>query len=136
MELYADIILPIALQPLTYLVPAHLAGTLCVGDGVEVTIGARKRYMGIVLRLHNNRPDYKRIKPVERVLYGDGLVSEMQLALWQWIADYYMCTEGEVTIKAMGESTSLRALETLLLPAEATDIVITGNATLLEVYTK
>ena len=48
----------------------------------------------------------------------------------------YMCTEGEVTIKAMGESTSLRALETLLLPAEATDIVITGNATLLEVYTK
>ena len=96
MELYADIILPIALQPFTYLVPAHLAGTLCVGDGVEVTIGARKRYMGIVLRLHNNRPDYKRIKPVERVLYGGGLVSEMQLALWQWIADYYMTPLGEV----------------------------------------
>ena len=47
-----------------------------------------------------------------------------------------MCTEGEVTVKAMGESTTLRALETLLLPAEATDIVITGSATLLEIYTK
>ena len=96
MELYADIILPIALQPLTYLLPAELVGKVGVGDGVEVTIGARKRYMGIVLRIHSSRPDYKRIKAVERVLYGGGLVSEMQLALWQWMAEYYMTPLGEV----------------------------------------
>ena len=96
MELYADIILPIALQPLTYLLPAELVGRVGVGDGVEVTIGARKRYMGIVLRIHSSRPDYKRIKAVERVLYGGGLVSEMQLALWQWMAEYYMTPLGEV----------------------------------------
>ena len=96
MELYADIILPIALQPFTYLVPAELAGKVGVGDGVEVTIGARKRYMGIILRLHHSRPNYKRIKAVERLLYGGGLVSEMQLALWQWMAEYYMTPLGEV----------------------------------------
>ena len=48
----------------------------------------------------------------------------------------YMCTEGEVEIKACGESEKLSALQTLLLPAEATDIVLKGCGKLLEIYIK
>lgn len=46
----------------------------------------------------------------------------------------YMCVEGKVTIKTMGESCELECLQTLLVPAEATDLVITGKGKLLEVY--
>lgn len=46
----------------------------------------------------------------------------------------YMCVEGKVTIKAMGESQELECLQTLLVPAEVTDLVISGKGKLLEVY--
>lgn len=48
----------------------------------------------------------------------------------------YMCVEGEVVIKCMGESEKLSTLETILIPAEATDVVITGKGKLLEVFVK
>lgn len=46
----------------------------------------------------------------------------------------YMCVEGEITINAMGESSKLTQLSTLLIPAEATDLVISGRGKLLEIY--
>ncbi len=48
----------------------------------------------------------------------------------------YMCVEGEVMIRTMGQSQSLCSLETLLVPAEATDLVISGKGKLLEIYIK
>ena len=47
-----------------------------------------------------------------------------------------MCVEGEVTITGCGESESIKALETVLIPAEATDIVLRGKGRLLEVFIK
>ena len=46
----------------------------------------------------------------------------------------YMCVEGRVTIKAVGENCELERLQTLFVPAEATDLVIEGKGKLLEVY--
>lgn len=48
----------------------------------------------------------------------------------------YMCTEGSLTVSCCGESEKLSALQTLLLPAEATDVVIKGSGHLLEIYIK
>ena len=48
----------------------------------------------------------------------------------------YMCVEGEVTITGCGESERVKALETVLIPAEATDIVLKGKGRLLEVFVK
>lgn len=48
----------------------------------------------------------------------------------------YMCVDGEVTIKTMGESVRLEQLGTVLIPAEATDLVISGSGKLLEIYIK
>ena len=48
----------------------------------------------------------------------------------------YMCTEGEITVNCCGESEKLTALQTLLLPAEATDVVLKGSGRLLEVFIK
>ena len=47
-----------------------------------------------------------------------------------------MCTEGEVVVSCCGESEKLSALQTILLPAEATDVVVKGEGKLLEIYIK
>lgn len=48
----------------------------------------------------------------------------------------YMCVEGEVSVSCCGESEKLGTLQTLLLPAEATDVVLKGSGRVLEVFIK
>ena len=48
----------------------------------------------------------------------------------------YLCVEGEVVIRSMGESESLGELQTLLIPAEATDVTIGGRGKLLEIFVR
>lgn len=48
----------------------------------------------------------------------------------------YMCVEGEVEIRCMGERERLGALQSILLPAEVTDLVLSGKGRLLEVFVK
>lgn len=99
MERYADIVLPLAQPAYTFAVPS---GTeLVPGCAVEVQFGPRKFYTGIVWRVHDRRPDFKRIKPVQRVLYDRPLLTDGQRALWEWVASYYMCSVGEVMRAAL-----------------------------------
>ncbi len=94
MPLYADIVLPLAQPTYTFSIPDGLS--VVAGEAVVVQFGARKFYTGIVWHLHDQRPDFKRIKPIERKLYGTPLLTDTQRALWEWIASYYLCTLGEV----------------------------------------
>ena len=92
---YADLILPVPLQGLfTYVVPEGMS----VGAGcrVLVTFG-RTRYMGIVMRLHDKRPEGYEVKPILQVM-DDAMpiVTKQQLVLWQWISDYYLSPIGDV----------------------------------------
>ncbi|MDE6711741.1 MAG: primosomal protein N', partial [Alistipes sp.] len=99
MERYADIVLPLAQPAYTFAVPQ---GTeLVPGCAVEVQFGPRKFYTGIVWRVHERRPDFKRIKSVQRVLYDRPLLTDRQRALWEWVASYYMCSVGEVMRAAL-----------------------------------
>ncbi|MDE7006316.1 MAG: primosomal protein N', partial [Alistipes sp.] len=99
MERYADIVLPLAQPAYTFAVPEGMA--LAAGCAVAVQFGPRRFYAGIVWRVHDRRPDFKRIKSVERVLYDRPLLSAGQIALWEWIASYYMCSLGEVMRAAL-----------------------------------
>ncbi|MDE6375192.1 MAG: primosomal protein N' [Alistipes sp.] len=99
MERFADIVLPLAQPAYTFSVPEGME--LVPGCGVAVQFGARKFYTGIVWRVHDRRPDFKRIKPVQRLLYDRPLLSAGQIALWEWIASYYMCSLGEVMRAAL-----------------------------------
>ena len=95
MQLYADIVLPLAQPVYTFAVPG---GTdVAAGQAVAVQFGRRRIYTGIVWRVHDRRPDFRTVKSVSRVLYGGmRLLSPEQMALWEWIASYYMCSLGEV----------------------------------------
>ncbi len=97
--MYADIVVPLALQTLTYrLDTLPEAGE---GDAVVVGLGRNKIYMGIVWKIHDRAPRVKNLKPVLRMAEPRLTLSHRQMALWEWMADYYMCTLGEVMAAAL-----------------------------------
>ncbi len=100
--MFADIILPLALpkRTYTYLVPEELAAYVLAGVRVEVQFGPSKLYSGLVERVHDDKPAY-RVKSINAVLDEVSVVSPQQLRLWDWLADYYCCTLGEVMSVAL-----------------------------------
>lgn len=94
---FADIILPLALKGrLTYSIPEEMQEIVRRGTRVQVQLKDRKIYTGVVARVHNDVPDIKDIRPVMKAYGSDPVINDRQLDFWNWIAAYYMCTEGEV----------------------------------------
>ncbi|MFM2267878.1 MAG: hypothetical protein RL757_1319, partial [Bacteroidota bacterium] len=99
--LFADVILPLALpKTYTYAVPAALEAAMRFGIRVEVQLRDKRLYSGIVSKVHTQKPDYK-TKEINDIIDTTPIVSEKQIQFWQWLADYYACTIGEVMIAAL-----------------------------------
>ena len=97
--LYAQVVLPLAQPMYTFSLEESLA--VEVGDAVVVQFGSFRFYTGIVWSISAEKPDLKRIKPILRKLYSTPLVTPKLQQLWEWVADYYMCSVGEVMRVAM-----------------------------------
>ena len=94
--MYAEIIIPLALpKNYTWFIPENFLRDLQPGCRVEVTL-RNKKYAGLIKRLVSEKPDAFDPKPIGNVLDTEPLIYPEQLALWEWIAAYYMCSEGEV----------------------------------------
>lgn len=118
MPQYADVILPLPLAgTFTYALPTTLQPAAQVGCRVVVPFGSRKFYTAVVLRLHNDVPPYP-TKPVQEVLDEKAIVLPQQLRLWQWIADYYLCTIGDVFKAALPSGMKLESESTVTLNEE------------------
>lgn len=96
---FADIVLPLAQPAYTFAVDEGLR--VVPGMAVAVQFGPHKIYTGLVWRVHDRRPDARRIKRVSRTLYDRPLLTPVQMRFWEWTADYYMCTLGEVMRAAL-----------------------------------
>lgn len=94
--LFADIILPIAFDSFTYLVPSEMEERVMRGCRVVVPLGKNKIYTGVVLTTHANKPQGVEIKSIMEVLDDHPVVNEKQFAFWKWIATYYICPLGDV----------------------------------------
>jgi primosomal protein N' (replication factor Y) len=94
--LYAEIIIPLALpKNYTWFIPEDLLSGLLPGCRVEVML-RNKKYAGIIKRFVNEKPEAFDPKPIGAVLDTEPLLYPQQLSLWEWIASYYLCSEGEV----------------------------------------
>lgn len=114
--MFASILLPLAVPgTFTYTVPPELAQRVSRGSRVVVQFGARRYYTGIVTALsaENPQPGIK-LKPITDIADERPVVLERQIAFWQWIAQYYMCTPGEVMKAALPTGLKLES-ETLLV---------------------
>lgn len=93
---FVDVILPLSLNKLyTYRINEQEALFLKKGMRIAVPFGKTKVYTAIAYEIHTNEPIYE-TKDIAYILDETPIVTERQLALWQWIAQYYMCTLGEV----------------------------------------
>ena len=92
--LYAQVVLPLAQPMYTFSLSETLA--VGVGDAVVVQFGSSRYYTGIVWSISAERPDYPRLKPILKKLYSTPLVTPAMQRLWEWVAEYYMCSVGEV----------------------------------------
>ena len=94
---FADIILPLPLEGLfTYAIPFAMQAKATLGMRVLVPFGRNKHYIGIIARLHDDKPTDYAVKDIEQLLDETPVLLPAQYRLWQWIADYYMSPIGEV----------------------------------------
>ena len=118
--LWAEIILPLALpQNYTYTIPVELMDKVKPGCRAEVEL-KNKKYAGVIKNILDKEPSYK-TKPVLNVLDDEAIVYPQQLQLWQWMAQYYMCSEGEVMAAALPAHFKLSSETILLYNEEAGD---------------
>jgi primosomal protein N' (replication factor Y) len=100
--LFAEVIVPLYLRnTLTWSIPPEWAHKVRIGCRVEVQIGKAKRYAGIVKTIHGNAPKQFEPKPIIGLLDEEPVLYESQLKLWEWIAQYYLCSEGEIMMAAL-----------------------------------
>ena len=94
---YADVILPLPLPGFfTYSVPQQMQEQVAFGMRVLVPFGRNKSYVGLIARLHDNKPEGYEVKDLLQLMDAQPILLEQQFKLWQWIADYYMSPIGEV----------------------------------------
>jgi primosomal protein N' (replication factor Y) len=99
---YVDVILPLAIaRAYTYWVPEELVTQVTPGIRVEVQFGKSKLYTGLVMRVHHEAPAQQKPKAIIGVIDELPIVTSHQFKLWKWIADYYICSLGEVMNAAL-----------------------------------
>ena len=99
--MFADVILPLPLEGLfTYEVPDSLEQTVKTGMRVKVPLGKSKTYIGIVVEIHDRKPDFT-TRSIQSLPDNEPVLLPSQLQLWQWISDYYMSPIGEVMNAAL-----------------------------------
>ena len=96
-----DIILPLAIaDAYTYRVPSNMPTPLA-GMRILVPLG-KKTITGVVYRLHEGElPASVKVRDIVDIIDTHPVVTPHQLRLWQWMAEYYMCTLGEVMAAAL-----------------------------------
>lgn len=111
---WVELILPLAVPTTyTYDVPLEMIDEIKVGCRAEVNFGKSKKYAGIIKSIHHQKPAYP-TKPILEVIDDEPILYDHQLTLWNWISEYYICSEGEVMAAALPAHLKLSS-ETILI---------------------
>jgi primosomal protein N' (replication factor Y) len=113
---FVDVILPLSVNnTYTYRVPNDLIDELEIGKRVIVQFGrGAKLYTGIIKKIHHTPPQNYEAKYIDSIIDDTPIVHEKNFELWQWLAKYYLCSEGDVMKAALPSALKL-ASETVVL---------------------
>lgn len=93
---YVEVVLPLPLDGLfTYAVADNQAAKAQVGCRVLVPLGKSKKYIGIVMHVVDEKPEFE-VKPIIEVIDRQPILLHQQIRLWQWISDYYLSPLGDI----------------------------------------
>ncbi len=113
---FVDVLLPLALpETYTYRVPYAMNSQIAVGQRVVVQFGKKRIYSAIVKKIHQKAPDFPSVKYILDIIDNQPVVDEKQMRFWEWIAEYYMATEGEVMNAALPTAMKLASETRILL---------------------
>src|SRR6202012_3974580 len=105
---FVEVILPLAIaKNYTYRVPFEMNDAVAIGKRVVVQFGKSKLYTAVVLSIGETPPDKYEAKYIIEILDDRPVVTTHQLEFWAWLADYYMCTIGEVMNAALPSALKL-----------------------------
>ena len=115
-EHFAQVILPLSLHDsFTYKVPESMAANIQPGVRVIVQFGARKFYAALVFSISHKKPYDFEPKEIQQVLDDKPIVLPQNFKLWQWIANYYCCTLGDVFRAALPTGLKLESKSKIFL---------------------
>ena len=110
MEKFVDVILPLPLHAcFTYSLPEDMAGIVQIGCRVVVPFGRKKYYTAIVQNIHYSAPAGYEVKEVSALLDAHPILLPEQFRFWDWLADYYLCTRGDVYKAALPSGLKLES---------------------------
>ena len=113
---FADVILPLPLSKYyTYRIPEELQSGIRPGCRVIVPFGRKKYYTAIVVHIHPYAPADYETKDILTLLDESPILRRPQLKFWEWIAEYYLCSVGDVYKAALPSGLKLES-ETLISP--------------------
>ncbi|MBD1391797.1 replication restart helicase PriA [Mucilaginibacter glaciei] len=114
--LFVEVILPLAIsRNYTYRVPFEMNSLVETGKRVVVQFGKSKLYTAIIASITEHAPEKYEAKYIIEVLDDKPVVTERQLKFWHWIAEYYMCNEGEVMNAALPSALKLASETKVML---------------------
>ena len=97
MKKFVDVIVPLPIaNQYTYSLPQEMEEMVQIGCRVVVPFGKKKFYTAIVTNVHYAAPEGYETKDIAEVLDSSPVLLPKQYEFWQWLAEYYLCTLGDV----------------------------------------
>lgn len=126
MQYFIEVIIPLKVpNTFTYQVSETEFQFLDIGFRVAVPFGKTGIYTAVVVNKHHQPPLKYQAKEIIEIIDEKPIVTRTQIEFWQWIADYYMCTLGEV-YRAAVPSALLLETETLIKYNSKENILISN----------
>ena len=119
-KIYIEVLLPIPFGSLfTYKVPNELISEVLPGKRVIVPFGRQKVYSALIKNILHEHANPDSLKEIQSVLDDAPLVNDFQFKLWEWMSEYYMCSQGEVMNSALPSALKLASETKVMLSADA-----------------
>jgi len=116
---FVEVILPLAISKnYTYRVPFEMNKAVQIGKRVVVQFGKSRMYTAIIDKITETPPEKYEAKYILEILDDRPVVTETQLSFWKWMAEYYMCNDGEVMNAALPSALKLASETKITLNRE------------------
>lgn len=103
----------------TYKVSDELISEVLPGKRVIVPFGRQKVYSALIKNILHEHANPDSLKEIQSVLDDAPLVNDFQFKLWEWMSEYYMCSQGEVMNSALPSALKLASETKVMLSADA-----------------
>ncbi len=108
--MHARVTIPLPVKNVfTYVVPEELRSQAELGKRVLVEFGKSKLYAGIITQLLEKKDTEFQLKNILEILDDSPILLDWQINFFEWMANYYMCTLGEVIAAALPSSLQLKS---------------------------